>query len=196
MVRRGLAQRAGIILAGATVIASGLSVAGCSSSSTSASAKLSPVQERAALNAGLQSERSGDVAAAVRDYQRVLVSNPRNAYAYYNLGVISQQQGRAAQAKYLYQHALRADPHFVPALFNMAIVVTPSDVSQAIDLYHRVIAQQPANAAAYLNLGFALRSAGQQADGDEAIAKARQFDPSLGGGGATPTTQPSPSASP
>ena len=194
--RSGVLQRVGLLVAGATVLASGLSVAACSSSSTSASTKLSPTQERAALDAGLQSQRSGDVAAAVRTYQRVLTSDPGNKFAYYNLALMSQQQDRTSQAVYLYQKALVTDPNFVPALFNLAIAVTPSDLHRAIDLYRQVIALQPTAAAAHLNLGFALKSAGQPADGDAAIATARQLDPSIGGGGTIPATQPPQSASP
>ena len=52
-------------------------------------------------------------------------------------------------------------------------------IQEAIDLYRKVVAVEPNNAAAHYNLGILLRIQGKTADGDSEIARALQLDPKL-----------------
>lgn len=145
----------------------------------------------AAIEKGLQAQSEGKIAEATKVYNSVLAKDPANKYALYNLGLIDQQAGRTDAAITRYRAALASDPNFEPALFNLAIAVTPTDPQQALTLYKRVIAINPNNAAGHLNLGFLLKSMGQEDEGQTEIDKAVQLDPSLGGnGGASPSTEP------
>jgi Flp pilus assembly protein TadD len=91
--------------------------------------------------------------------------------------VIEDQAGRARSAENYYRLALGVDPDFPSALFNLAILRTAGgDTGEAIDLYRHIITVEPDNAAAHNNLGYALRSVGQEADGNAEITRASQLD--------------------
>ncbi len=75
------------------------------------------------------------------------------------------------------------------ALFNLAILRGVAGANQeSADLYRRVIAVEPNNAAAHFNLGLVLRLLGQTAEAQTELTKAQQLDAKL--------VAPSPSASP
>jgi Flp pilus assembly protein TadD len=79
----------------------------------------------------------------------------------------------------------------VPALFNLAILRSEEGDSQgAIGLYRRVIAVEPDNAGALLNLGILLLTTGEEAEATEMIQRAVELNPSLqqSAGTAAPTT--------
>ena len=118
-----------------------------------------------ALAAGIAAQQAGDLATASAKYREVLNHDPRNQYAYYNLGLIDQTNGAYASAD---------------ANYNLAIVKSAEgDNDAAIALYRQVIGQNKKNAAAHLNLGFALIDAGQKTQGNAELAKAIAIDPSL-----------------
>jgi Flp pilus assembly protein TadD len=57
-----------------------------------------------------------------------------------------------------------------------------------------VIAIEPKDASAHLNLGFALRSQGKVSQGNAEIAEAVQLDPALSSRAPNSTTTPEPDA--
>ena len=133
-----------------------------------------------ALQAGLKAHAEGHLSEAQTDYQKVLIYDPQNKFAYYNLGVIDQTQGKAADAEAKYRQALAIDPNFVDALYNLAILRTSAgDLSEAQQLYERVIKVNPNYAAAHLNLGFLLIDEGKKKRGQQELQTAVSLDPSL-----------------
>lgn len=131
------------------------------------------------LNAGLKAQVEGKTQEAIDDYNKVLVHDPRNKYAYYNLGLIEEQAGRVTSAEQHYRTALEIDPEFEPALFNLAIIRTGPAPMEAADLYRHVITIQPNNVSAHLNLGYVLRTLGQKTEASAEFAKALALDPSI-----------------
>lgn len=127
----------------------------------------------------LKVHAKGDSAEAAKLYREALVHDATNKFAYYNLGVIDQAAGRSRVAQFQYELALAHDPNFTPALFNLATIVTRSDVDAAIRIYRRIIAIQPRNAGAHLNLGFLLKRRGKTTEGQAEIDRAVALDPSL-----------------
>ena len=151
------------------------------------------------LNKGVEAHNAGRIAEATAFYYETLSRDPRNLLAFHNLGQIARVQNRNAVAEGYYRQALEANPNFAPSLFGLAVVrsgqsgVTPQE---PIALYRQVIGIDPNNAAAHYNLGLLLRITGQVAEGDAAIARARQLDPSLAAPGPVPTPAPTPSPTP
>jgi tetratricopeptide (TPR) repeat protein len=85
------------------------------------------------------------------------------------------------------------------ALFNLALLRASDGAPQeAIGMYRRIIAQNPGDARAHLNLGYTLRSVGQEPDGVAEIRRAADLDPTLRSHveGLSQTQLPAPSPSP
>jgi tetratricopeptide (TPR) repeat protein len=94
---------------------------------------------------------ASDAEAAIRAYQACLDSDPGHLAARINCGRLLHAAGRAAEAEALY----RADPDEddVNLLFNLALVLEDTARElEAVDLYKRIISQQPNFADAHFNL--------------------------------------------
>lgn len=158
----------------AVLLALAAAVAGCGDDRSD--------EEKAAadLDAALADHAEGRIDEATEGYRGVRERDPDNQFAAYNLGLIAQQEGRAAEAEREYRVALGTDPNFASALFNLAILRTEADPAEAEELYRRVLTLQPENASAHLNLGFLLIDQGEDEEGQDALDRAVELDPSLG----------------
>lgn len=130
------------------------------------------------LNAGLSAEAAGRLTEAATDYKNAITQDPHDNYAYYDLGLVQQLTGQTAASEVNYRACLQIDPNYVPALFNLAILRTTPSPTEAEELYRHVIALQPTDGAAHLNLAFLLRSEGRTAEADAEFRLAVHFDPS------------------
>ena len=160
----------------------GVVAAACGGGSPSGSAAgTSPgaQQVQTLLTQGLAAQNAGNLGTATADYNQILAQQPANQYALYDLALVEQLQNDSVDAETHYRAALAVNPNFTPALFNLAIVVTPSSPTEAQALYNQVIALQPNNAAAHLNLGFVLQGLGKKALALVEFHKAVALDPSL-----------------
>jgi tetratricopeptide (TPR) repeat protein len=128
---------------------------------------------------GLAAHKKGAAAEATRDYREALVHDQYNKFAYYNLGLIAQTAGHLRIAELNYELALATDPKFTPALFNLGTVLSRTNPSDAVRVYQQLVALQPNNAGAHLNLGFALRSIGRKSDATKEFDRAVALNPSL-----------------
>jgi tetratricopeptide (TPR) repeat protein len=145
---------------------------------------------QSALDRGLAAHVDGNFDDAQAAYLEVLDHDPRNKFAYYNLALIDQTRGERASAENRYRLALNYDPRYEPALFNLALMRAEwNDYLEAIDLFRQVIAVNETNAAAHFQLGQNLLVVGLAEEGNAAIARAVELDPSLATGG--PTLDPS-----
>lgn len=158
----------------------GLGAAACSSPSGTSAANSS-------LAAGIKAQEAGDTGAATSDYLKALKEDPGNEYANYDLGLIDQEKGDVAGAEAYYRASLAQAPYYTPALFNLAIAVTSSNPIEAEELYRQVLAIDPTDAEAHLNLGYVLVSLGDHTEGESQISTALREDPALASSTTTTT---------
>ncbi len=149
-----------------------------------------PPTAQSLVSQGLKAQLAGDESTAESTYQQAIKLDPNNAIAHYDLGTVYDRQGNVSQAVTEYTATLVISPSFTDALFNLAVDTATSDPSGAQRLYLRVLALQPTFAAAWLNLGFILRSDGKLTEAKADWAKAVALDASL----ASNVPMPSPSA--
>lgn len=157
-----------------------LGAVACSNGSgSSTSVKQDPKKAAAALDVGLKAHAAGDLKTAASDYQKVLLYDKTNKFAFYNLALIDAAHSNYGLAEEKYRLALKTDPKYEPALFNLAILVSQRDPKEAISLYARAIAANSKDASAWLNLGLLLRATGQKAAGDKDVLRAIALNPKL-----------------
>ncbi|MDQ6524975.1 tetratricopeptide repeat protein [Nocardioides sp. LHD-245] len=128
---------------------------------------------------GLERIAAGDTDGARDTFEAVLVLDPANAYAHYNLGYLAQDDGDLATAIDEYNQALTTDPEMAPALYNLALLTEPADLDIAVDLYRRVLAVKPDDAATHMRLGFALHHLGRKGEAASLLAKGIELDPAM-----------------
>lgn len=132
------------------------------------------------IAAGIEVEKSGDIATAFDYYQAAIARDGDDKFAHFDAGHIWQTWGNAVKAEAEYDAALRLDPDFPSALYNLAVLKSAGDPQAAVDLYRRVIAVQPDNASALFNLGVLLYQAGDPS-GTQLVRDAIALQPRLAG---------------
>lgn len=180
-----LAHRPSRALA-ALALAGAVLLTGCSGGDDGAdradrpAASADAVSSDALVATGLQQLTDGDTEAARRSFTAALALDPEHARAHYNLGYLAQtEDDDLATAIDEYQQAVAADPELAPALYNLALLTENADLEASVDLYRRVIAVKPEDAATYVRLGYALRHLGHEDEAKEALAKGIELDPAL-----------------
>jgi Tfp pilus assembly protein PilF len=131
------------------------------------------------LDKAIHEEIHGQYAAAVADFLTVVKTDPKSQLAWYDLGVIADRGNETSQAERDYRAAIAADPTYVPALYNLAVLLAPTEPRQAITLYRQAVTQEPKDADARLNFGFALLATGQKAAGRAQLAEAITLNPKM-----------------
>jgi len=139
----------------------------------------SPPTARSLVAQGLRAQLSGNVSTAENEYQQAIKLDRNNVIAHYDLGTIYDKQGNRTLAVGEYRAALVIDPTFTDALFNLAVDTAGSDPAGAARLYFKVLSLQPSFAAAWLNVGFILRSEGKVGEAKADWAQAVALDASL-----------------
>jgi tetratricopeptide (TPR) repeat protein len=150
-----------------------------STSPTTSANHKTPASLLPTLDRALREENSKQYAAAVADFLTVVKADPSNQIAWYDLGVIAALHSETAQAIRDYQAAINGDPTYVPALYNLATLEATAHPAVAMGLYQRVIKIEPGNAAAHLNLGFALESLGRTTSAKAQFVTAIRLEPAL-----------------
>ena len=138
-----------------------------------------PATLESKLEQAIADENNGRYATAAAGFLAVVKADPQNTIAWYDLGVMARRSGKDTQAFADYRRALAGDPTYVPALYNLAELEAPHHPGEAAALYRKVLAVDPHNANARLNLGFALLADGKTDAGKAALAQAIKQDPSL-----------------
>jgi tetratricopeptide (TPR) repeat protein len=164
----------------------------------------SPPTATSLVAQGLRAQLSGNVSTAENEYEQAIKLDRNNVIAHYDLGTVYDKQGSTARAVGEYRAALVIDPTFADALFNLAVDTTSADPHEAAQLYLKVLSLQPTYAAAWLNVGFILRSEGKAGEARPDWAQAVVLDPSLAARVPTATqsnsgavtTKPSPTPTP
>lgn len=85
---------------------------------------LSELQKLARIyrSQGLQSQRSGNIEAAMSLYQKAIELDPSYTIAYNDLGIIYEAQGWLGRAEASYLRAIKLDPNFLSAYSNLALL--------------------------------------------------------------------------
>ena len=107
------------------------------------------------LNAyGIALADSGDPAGAVREFERILATDPKNARAHQNLGIVALRTGNLPPARASLERALALDPDLPLALNALGVVEAQSgNFPAAIARWSRVVTLDPTQFDALFNLG-------------------------------------------
>lgn len=107
--------------------------------------KLLPSIARTYNNWGVQLEQRGEIKAAIEDYQRALLLNPRYAEAHYNLADAYEEIPDYDKALEEYQRAINADFMFYQAYNNLSrlYILRRRDYGAALRLLDRAMNLKP-----------------------------------------------------
>ncbi|MCX6350146.1 MAG: tetratricopeptide repeat protein [Candidatus Aureabacteria bacterium] len=112
--------------------------------------------------------QKGDIARALKEFQRALELEPYRAEAHYNLGNIHLKQGAYAAAISAYREAIRLNPFYESARLSLGLAYEGTgEKDRARREYQEVIQNLPRNPPAYLRLSQLLVSENKY---DDAIA--------------------------
>jgi tetratricopeptide (TPR) repeat protein len=124
------------------------------------------------LAKAVQLHRSGDVAGAIRLYEKIVRSAPKNAGALNLLGLACFQAGKLERAAEALEKALAFKPDLPDAHYNLATVLQAlGRHEEAVTYYGHALATRGGDADAQNNMGTALKALGRV---EEAIAHFRQ----------------------
>ncbi len=125
----------------------------------------------------LPHDPSGALALRALKYERALELDD-SALAHYNLANVERDLGDLDRAEAEYKKALAVDPDHPWTLHNLSMLLQQRGrASEAVPLAEHEVELAPDSAAAYNNLGNALRGAGRDADARVAFVRALELDP-------------------
>ena len=131
------------------------------------------------LQKALAFEQTGQLAEAVRGYEKVLGREPSNTDALFLLGRAYCQTGRFQDGAALFQKIIALNPKHAPAHVLLGRVLAQGGAPQeAIASYDRAIAADPKFAMAFANKADALDALGRRDEAVEVYDKALAIDPS------------------
>jgi Flp pilus assembly protein TadD len=96
---------------------------------------------------------SGDCAAAVAEYERVVELSPSNRDAHVNLGICLAQTGNLEAAERAFRRTLEIDPGFVRGYTNLGtLALVEGDAARARGFYLEAMTRDPRNVLARMQL--------------------------------------------
>lgn len=123
-----------------------------------------------------QAFQAGDLAAAQRDYQLVLKSEPKNTDALHGLAAISLSQGQYEAAESLYLRILEADPKDNAAQAGLIGLRGQVDPVQSESRLKTLLASQPESPSLNFTLGNLYAQQGRWNDAQQAYFRAFSGD--------------------
>ena len=130
-------------------------------------------------NLALLEHKRSDRAAALEEYQKALVIDPRYAKALSNLGVLYNEEGQTAKAEEELRLAIESDPRFPEPHNNIGtMLLDRGDVDGSIAEFRAAIALNERYAQAHINLANALGKKGLYEEGLLEYKRAFEIDPS------------------
>jgi arylsulfatase A-like enzyme/Tfp pilus assembly protein PilF len=123
------------------------------------------------LNAyGIALADSGDLAGAMREFQRILTADPNNARAHQNRGIVALRAGQLPAARIALERALTLDPKLPLALNALGVVEAKTgNPTAALNHWTRAVALDPAQFDALFNLAVVAANQGQHALARQAL---------------------------
>jgi tetratricopeptide (TPR) repeat protein len=147
-------------------------------------------REKAEMRAQILMVRK-DYVEAVKTYEELLKTDPKNARMLNQLGIAYQELGDLPASEHAYKKAFHADKTYVSAINNLgALEYSKKNYRKAIKYYRQAIAMRDGDEAViYSNLGFAYYGNRQYPPAQAAFSKAVALDPDIfsrkSGAGAT-----------
>jgi tetratricopeptide (TPR) repeat protein len=123
-----------------------------------------------------QAFQAGDLATALRDYQQVLKTEPKNADALHGLAAISLREGRFEAAENLYLRILEADPKDNAAQAGLIGLRGQVDPIQSESRLKTLLASQPESPFLNFTLGNLYAQQGRWNDAQQAYFRAYSGD--------------------
>jgi Tfp pilus assembly protein PilF len=123
-----------------------------------------------------QAFQAGDLAAAQRDYQQVLKSEPKNIDALHGLAAISLRQGQPEAAEDYYFRILEADPKDGAAQAGLIGLRGQVDPVQSESRLKNLLAGQPESPTLHFALGNLYARQGRWNDAQQAYFRAYTAD--------------------
>ena len=109
-----------------------------------------PLTEKLWIMRGITHRVQGEQEAAITDYSRALVINPKNSLTYMPLGAIYFEQGRYEEALQCYGQAIQLDPTFVQPYINRGLIyLRQHHDEEAARNFSQAIQIDPANIEAH-----------------------------------------------
>jgi tetratricopeptide (TPR) repeat protein len=140
-----------------------------------------PYVERAHHNRGfayLQARRHEE---AMRDFNRALELNPRDANAYVGRGTLLTRTGRHVAALKELAHAIEIDPRYAEAYAKRCFVSMMLErADQAVTDCERAVALDPSHRDAHTNLGVVYAALARYRDAEASYQRALAIDPRNG----------------
>ena len=105
-------------------------------------------------NLGILAARSGDVTAAIEDFQQALKIDPDHSIALQNLGNAYRQKKQWPEAEGAFQHALALNPEDAESNYGLGLVYAQqNDTGRAYSYLQKALAARPVYPEALNNLG-------------------------------------------
>lgn len=137
-----------------------------------------PDHPRPRIQLGTALAESGQLDAAVAEYQHVLRDHPNEATALADLGAVREQQGGVDEAMARYAAALRIDPRLRAARNNLGVLLgRKGRLTEAIVELDETVRRHPDFVEAHYNLALALRLAGRPDEARRELRSVLTLDP-------------------
>ncbi len=124
------------------------------------------------LKRGLAASEAGDLATALKDFERALEINPGNAQAHYNMGVALTRAGQEEEALRAFGAAVEIAPDYVEPRNNAAVILAEMGmIDAAMNQFEEVVRRSADNVDGRVNLASLLAQRGRL---DEAVARLQE----------------------
>jgi tetratricopeptide (TPR) repeat protein len=121
-----------------------------------------------------------EFSAAVAEYERILVNEPKNGALFNKVGVAYQQLGDLQRAERAYKRSMHADKNFASAVNNCGTVeYEKKHFGKAIGLYKKGIELRGDMPTMYSNLGYAYFANKEYPEAMNSFQKALALDPTI-----------------
>jgi len=91
---------------------------------------------------------------AVKQYQKIIETNPNDAEAYYNIGIVYYSEKKYDESKGQFQKAIEIYPDFAEAYYSLGVVYyAEANYDKAIEAFSKAIQIDPRNYEAIYQLG-------------------------------------------
>jgi tetratricopeptide (TPR) repeat protein len=91
---------------------------------------------------------------AVKQYQKIIETNPNDAEAYYNIGIVYYGEKKYDESKAQFQKAIEIYPDFAEAYYSLGVVhYAEANYDKAVEAFLKAIQIDPRNYEAIYQLG-------------------------------------------
>ncbi len=134
----------------------------------------------ALLNLGVASWKFGDLDSAANAFRQVLSINPKHADALRYLAAVAIEQKNSSEAREIIGKLGSLGPPSPELQYNLGLLLqSTGDYGAAAECYRATLQHKPEFSGAMINLGHALKAAGQEEEARNAWSQAVAADPAL-----------------